>query len=83
MERMKLIVWPLQGDAERVAAALEGGREGEKEGCLKMAKRGVGVSHRRRLQRLPENMINGLFNARIHCFKTRQDIEGLGRKSQY
>lgn len=81
MERMKLIVWPLQGDAERGAAALEGGREGRVSEDGK--ERSGGVTQETPPATPQKNMINGLFNARIHCFKTRQDIEGLGRKSQY
>lgn len=57
-----------------------GGREGASDDGKGL--RGE-VSQSRHLQWLPENMINGLFNVRIHSFKTRQDIEGLGCKSQY
>lgn len=41
------------------------------------------ASQRRHLQRVPANMINGLFNVSIHPSETRQDIEGLGCESQY
>lgn len=49
----------------------------------KQCEEGGEVSQRRHLQRVPENMINGLFNVSIHSFETRQDVEGLGCKSQY